>query len=277
MSLMMGDSLRSYASLGRLNLKVPEFTDGLSREEETPVIQRKSSVRFLDQVTTINDDGETGDQTTGGEVTPLRDEAANHKCSFVVGDSYGYRGMEGGKKAPSQRELSADVASSLRTDRRDREARMEQNIEWIRDEIAKLKQQDQSLMRQFLQLRSVIYQLKGTVTTGQRPVAKLPRIAASVESFSRYESNAEGLDSTVNNDMFLAYEDGDDLCELDDQMALMEDPYLPEFRGRTVSLLNPGNLPRTRVDSGGFGYLKSRTMSFSVGTSARELDRAIVE
>ncbi|XP_022081821.1 uncharacterized protein LOC110974469 isoform X2 [Acanthaster planci] len=144
----------------------------------------------------------------------------------------------------------------------------------------KLKQQDQSLMRQFLQLRSVIYKLKGTVTSDQRPAVKLPHIAASVDSFDRYESNAGGLEALQTgetNDLMLVYDEEGDLCELDDQMALMEDPYLPEFRGRTVSLLGPGNITRTRPGSGGFGYLKSRTMSFSVGTSARELDRAIVE
>ncbi|XP_022081820.1 uncharacterized protein LOC110974469 isoform X1 [Acanthaster planci] len=270
----MGDPIRSYASIGRLNLQVADFREDLCPDEGPTVVRRKSSVRFLDEVTTINDNEACDPERA---LTRLRSETANHKCSFVAGEPYYSRGMDGGQTASERGSLDF---TRWKLDRKEREARLEQNINWIREEITKLKQQDQSLMRQFLQLRSVIYKLKGTVTSDQRPAVKLPHIAASVDSFDRYESNAGGLEALQTgetNDLMLVYDEEGDLCELDDQMALMEDPYLPEFRGRTVSLLGPGNITRTRPGSGGFGYLKSRTMSFSVGTSARELDRAIVE
>ena len=130
-------------------------------------------------------------------------------------------------------------------------------------------------MRQFLQLRSVIYQLKGTAKS-KCPMTKLPRIAASSDSIARSHSDAEALNRLAEDDDEVPFDD-DDLNDLDDQTALTEDPYLPEFRNRTVSLLDPSKVSRGRGGSGGYGYLKSRTMSFSVGASARELDRAIVE
>ncbi len=129
-------------------------------------------------------------------------------------------------------------------------------------------------MRQFLQLRSVIYQLKGTMKTNKGAVTKLPRIAASTDSVVRSHSDAEALVARLAEDGEEEPFDDDDLNELDDSMGLMEEAYLPEFRNRTVSLLDPSKMGRGR---GGYGYLKSRTMSFSVGASARELDRAIVE
>ncbi|XP_071801006.1 uncharacterized protein [Asterias amurensis] len=170
-----------------------------------------------------------------------------------------------------------------RTDRREREAKMEQNIKWLKEEIGKLKEQDQSLMRQFLQLRSVIYQLKSTMKAANKgAVTKLPRIAASTDSLVRAShSDTEVLVARLAVDAEEESFDDDDLNEMDDSMGLMEESYLPEFRNRTVSLMDPSKMGRGRgrgaAECGGYGYLKTRTMSFSVGASARELDRAIIE
>ncbi|XP_035666329.1 uncharacterized protein LOC118409421 [Branchiostoma floridae] len=45
------------------------------------------------------------------------------------------------------------------TEFKERGARLEKNLRWLRQEIVDLKEQDQSLMRQFLDLRSSIHQL----------------------------------------------------------------------------------------------------------------------
>ncbi|XP_071491785.1 uncharacterized protein [Diadema antillarum] len=235
---------------------------------------------------------------------------------------------------------------------KERTERMDNCISWLREEIAKMKKQDQSLMRQFMGLRSTIHQLKRSSTQnslratylrkqqscanfgsdqsarGNAPLVQsqsrssLHPLAAASESMSS-SGNLSSLkfkssnnlnfgqsasrtnlgsfkvtnsllhleESNFDLDTYFAdvepetdsFFDDEDSEAFNDHLipeaggklsALSEDPYMPQYRTRTVSLVTPHYLGRPTVA----GYLaRSRYMSFSSAKGRMESERAILE
>ncbi|XP_003724213.1 uncharacterized protein LOC100889483 [Strongylocentrotus purpuratus] len=234
---------------------------------------------------------------------------------------------------------------------KERGERMDNCLGWLREEITKMKKQDQSLMRQFMELRSTIHQLKQSSTqqslratylrnqsscanlgasdlsarsntphrqshsqsrSSLRPLGATSQSSTSSnlssmqfhsrgnlnhahsnlsgnvkmgQSLAHLEDTSFDMDSyfgevDFENDSFYDDDDSDAFVDLPDGMggtpvsALSEQPYMPQYRTRTVSLVTPHYIGRPTAS----GYLaRSRYMSFSNAKGRVESERAILE
>ncbi|XP_072016955.1 uncharacterized protein [Amphiura filiformis] len=149
---------------------------------------------------------------------------------------------------------------------KERSKRMTANLEWIRNEIGELKKQDQSLMRQFLQLRSTIHAMKrnqGSLTkpTNAQSCNFLHFPIAGNLSASFHDLSQFGSSNSINNALInIDNELNGNMGSLDGTSGGNE--YLPEFRARTVSLVNGSR----STDMSEVAYVKPRTMTFSGGS-----------
>ncbi|XP_066273910.1 uncharacterized protein [Branchiostoma lanceolatum] len=105
------------------------------------------------------------------------------------------------------------------TEFKQRGARLEKNLRWLRQEIMDLKEQDQSLMRQFLDLRSSIHQLI-------EESLKVPKNSASLLSLS---SQPDLRESCLSLDE--AYGSSSPVWP----NLSNEDDYLPPYRPRSAT------------------------------------------
>ena len=123
----MGDFVHGRESvlLGRLDSDV---TDDLHLDAAPTTVRRKSSVRFLTELTiSINS---TGDP-------PLINSSR--------GQSNHHRALVSTKQMIPDRETSNERGAQFhrwRTDRKEREARMEQNIKWLKEEIVSIQKNE---------------------------------------------------------------------------------------------------------------------------------------
>ncbi|XP_041484211.1 uncharacterized protein LOC121430852 [Lytechinus variegatus] len=234
---------------------------------------------------------------------------------------------------------------------KERGNRMDNCLGWLREEITKMKKQDQSLMRQFMELRSTIHQLKQSSTqqslratylrnqascanlgasdqsarsnttsrqsnshmrSNLRPLGAASQSSTSgnlssmqfhsrgnlnhmhsamdaspkmAQSLAHLEDTSFDMDSyfgdvDFEHDSFYDDDDSDAFIDQPDGMSpghisvLSDQPYMPQYRTRTVSLVTPHYIGRPCAS----GYLaRSRYMSFSNAKGRVESERAILE
>ncbi|XP_077863796.1 uncharacterized protein LOC144348173 [Saccoglossus kowalevskii] len=151
-----------------------------------------------------NNENDDSDKLTHATIT---NDSRDITCSTRTINMNGY-GSDGNKSGSSKTW-------------KETEAEMEAKITWVRNEIKSLKLQDQSLMRQFLDLRSVINQMKLTR-------------CGSVGDVSLIDSSTEELDERPLENVTSS-----------STSCLMGD-NLPSFmRGRTTSLSGTGRFAKT--------------------------------
>ncbi|XP_077991514.1 uncharacterized protein LOC144445745 [Glandiceps talaboti] len=118
--------------------------------------------------------------------------------------------------------LNENGETTLKTKKtwKEQEAEMEAKLSWIREQIKILKLQDKSLMRQFLDLRSVINKIK------------LNRVGSVTD--------VSALDSSSSVNGILQISDNSLESAASPSSVSLHDDDLPSYRPRTVSLSEKG-------------------------------------